>query len=138
MTRLPIDSLVAVPPWRFRIVCAALFPGRDLPREPMLEKLRALDARLVEIARARRIAIVAARRESYGLDPIHVARKHRVDTWTAVLAALGDPPKRTVLDHRDRMRVRAARPEWRRFFGMEQRRSQPSALLSDGTSLAWY
>jgi len=103
-----------------------------------------LDERVLAIARARAASVVDQRGDWYGFDPIHIRRSRRAEAWKTLLAGLlpverqGFDGLPGALPPADRARLRRARPQWRRLLGREQRRSQPSAELLDGTTIALY
>ena len=141
LTPLPLCNLATLPPARFRVLRRILFPGCTLSHATVRERAEELDRRVRGLARERGLRLAEHRPQWYGFDPIHIRRRHRRAAWHAVLSHWSDAPPAPA----------AARASWRRqlflmrlvpdqrwLFGWEQRRTQPAAVLEDGTTLALY
>lgn len=138
VTRPPLATLLAVPAWEFRLWAALFFPLRTIERELLLAQAQELDERVVALAQARGLVLLAPDPSWYGRDPIHIARAHRAAAWSTYAAgwkriptpdARPAPPAR--LDGRlwyERVRI----------LGFECGRAQPCARLDDGTTLSLY
>lgn len=141
LVRMPLDVVDRIGHLRFQIARTIIFPGRRIELSSLRAKVRALDERVVAMARERSVAIVDQPRAWYGLDPIHIVRSRRAEAWDAILSAVEpelDSVRSAELAGADRRSVRRARPQWRRILGREERRAQPSAELLDGTTIALY
>jgi hypothetical protein len=140
IVRMPIEVVDRIGALRFLLARGIIFPGRKIDLATLRARVRELDARVLELARARSLAVVDQPSAWYGLDPIHVVRSRRAQAWDAILSALGSaaPGPATELDAADRSLLRRARPEWRRLLGREGQRTQPSAELLDGTTISLY
>lgn len=141
LVRMPLDVVDRISELRFKMARGIIFPGRTIDLATVRARVRALDLKVLAIARDRSVTVVDQPRAWYGLDPIHIVRSHRAQAWDAILSALdpgADPARSRELSGADRRALRRARPQWRRFLGRERRRAQPSAELLDGTTIALY
>ena len=138
LVRLPLENVDRISELRFRVARAVFYPGRAVRLDELGARARELDAKTVEIARARGVALVTQRSEWYGLDPIHVLRARREEVCGAWLGPIcgGFDPKR--LGRPDRIALSRARAEERRILGRVERHAQPSARLLDGTAVSVY
>jgi hypothetical protein len=89
VTLLPLARLERLSPAQFVAFLALFFPGRRASWEGTLQRARALNAGLAELARERGAAIVAPQPDWYGLDPIHIRRDRLAAAWGAVLHGWG-------------------------------------------------
>ena len=137
IVRLPIASLERMSAWQFHVVRTLLFPTRRLRLERVLDDVRELDRRLVEIARTRNARTVVPSSPWYGFDPIHIRRGARAEAWMRILTCDAELAREAAFENSARS-LRGGRPEHRRFFGVEQTRAQPSVELADGTTVALY
>ena len=141
LVRMPLEVVDRIGAVRFQVARSVLFPGRRIDLATLRDRVRALDARVLALAGERSVRVVDQPRTWYGLDPIHIVRSRRAQAWDAILEALEpglDPVRAVRLSGADRRALRGARPQWRRLFGREGRRPQPSAELLDGTTIALY
>jgi hypothetical protein len=141
LVRMPVEVVEEIGELRFRVAKGVIFPGRRIDLATVRTRVRALDERVLALARERSLTMVEQPPSWFGFDPIHILRSRRAEAWRTFLKALvpedgGVSPGR--LSPADRRSVRRARPQWRRYFGREQRRDQPSAQLLDGTTIALY
>ena len=145
LVRLPLETIDRISELRFRVAKSLFYPGRAGDLGALRARAKELDARTVEIARARGVALVTQPAYWYGLDPIHVLRTRREEACGAWLGPLcGDPippqqdsdPKR--LARADRVALSRARPERRRVLRRLETRAQPCARLLDGTAISVY
>lgn len=144
LARLPLPSLERLSRARFELARSIFFPTRRIAFDAALVRARELDLCLPELARAHRAALIEQAPDWYGVDPIHIRRGAREQAWTTLLASW-DPERAAVRPRgstrpslSDRIALARCRPAARRLFGFEQRARQPSAILSDGTTLALY
>lgn len=141
LVRMPIGVVEEIGELRFKVAKGIIFPGRKIDLETVRTRVRALDQKVLAIARERSLTVVEQPASWYGFDPIHILRSRREQAWRTIVSALvpgGAPVPPTRPSRADRQVLRRARPQWRRFFGREERRSQPSAELLDGTTISLY
>jgi hypothetical protein len=141
LTPLPLCSITNLSRRKYLLLRNVLFPGSRVDHASALERARDLDRRLRALAAEHGAAVVEHRPEWYGLDPIHVRRRHWASAWREVLAPWAEgaplpPPAAGSLCRW--LRLRLLPPQQRWFFGREQRRDQPAGRLADGTTLAYY
>lgn len=140
ITELPVVNLPRLHSWQYLMLRSALFPACRLSFEEVTARACALNERVHELARERGLSIVPQRAAWYGLDPIHVLKRHERAAWRSFLAPLGDATAgagkqgrpadlRTVSGY-------ALAPQTRWLFGREQRRKQPSCRFPDGTTFS--
>jgi hypothetical protein len=87
VTLLPLPRLERLTPLQFRAFAALLYPGRRASWAETLERARALDAGLAELARSRALPTVAPPLDWYGLDTVHIRPSRQADAWREVLRA---------------------------------------------------
>jgi hypothetical protein len=123
-----------------------IFPTRRISFDAVIARARELDAQLSLLARAHAAAEITPDPSWYGFDSIHIRRSARDVAWATFLssgAPSGGNAGRTItgrerLARPDRRAVAHSRQEERRWFGREEHRAQPSAILADGTTIALY
>lgn len=138
VTAVPIESLTRLGRVRFEFARALLFPERSLVLADVVARAKELDELVHGLASSRGIARVTPRADWYGLDPIHVRLSRRESVFAQVLGAIHGPldPRGPTAD--DRALLGSCRPEWRRWFGRDQRWPQPSGASPEGTTFAWH
>lgn len=96
ITRLPLASIAGVGRVRYRALRTLFVPGCRLPLAELKAAAADLDARLVEIAREHAATVIEQPGGWYGLDAIHVRRRHLDTLWAQAYAAwdLGPQPGR--------------------------------------------
>jgi hypothetical protein len=141
VTGLPVCNLPRLSPLRFRFFKQLLFPSSSLTFAAAHEGARRLDERLQELAKQRQIPLISPQLEWYGIDPIHVRRRH----WQAACDAFwapwqGDSARRIAArqSFARELQLRLLRPAQRRLWGVEQSATQPAARWADGTTIALY
>ena len=141
VTQLPVDSLEQMPEWKFRVMRRILFPSSRLSLDDVVSRALELNERVVERAAARQIAVIPVKQAWFGLDPIHIRRRHWSAAWHEFVshwpsAATAEQHARGSLSRR--LYLRCLAPEQCRIWGFERRRRQPSGRLSDGSTVALY
>jgi hypothetical protein len=91
LTRLPMASLEAVGPVRYRALRAAYVPGCRLSLAQLTCSARELDAHLVGLASAHGVTVLGQSGDWYGLDALHLRRRALDDLWRRVCDAWGLP-----------------------------------------------
>jgi len=139
--RLPLANVERLSPLRFRIARGILYPRHKIDLESLRERARALDARILALARARGAALVEQSPEWFGLDPIHIRRASRQEAWEQILSPLASSSAARAPEIRasdDRWAMRRLRPERRRWMGRQEYHRQPCARFLDGTRISLY
>jgi hypothetical protein len=152
MTRLPLETLRRLPPWRFRVVATLLFPGRRLEFDEILRRAEALDRRLLELADRDGCRVAALEPSWYrAYDAIHLRFRWLSTAWATAFGGCGEegpgetdepaseaPAAAATLPPADRLRVLRAMPERFTLAGVSFGRAQPAARLSDGSTLSLF
>ncbi len=141
LTRLPLHSLATMTPRHYLVLRTLIFPGCGISLATLTERAHALDERLADLARQRGVALVRHRPDWYGIDPVHIRRRHWAGAWREMLAPWvdgGPLPEPATGSLRRWLYLRLLPPERRWLLGFERRRAQPAGSLADGTSLAFY
>jgi hypothetical protein len=141
LTLLPIASLLELGSLRFLLFRTLLFPGRRLSLAEIRCAAVELDHRLSRLAERWSSLGVRPDRNWYGSDAIHLKQRHQPQCWQWITSHwITETPGEPVSDPTSRRRYERlkgrAQLEW--FLGRERCRSQPSRVLTDGTSLAYF
>ncbi|NLF69974.1 MAG: hypothetical protein GX575_13085 [Candidatus Anammoximicrobium sp.] len=140
VTELPLARLASVTPWQYRLVRTLLFPGSRVTFEEALQRVREVNARVIELAAQYRAVVRTPRRDWYGLDPIHLRRAVWSSAWREILSGVAEGA--TVHAARGSWgrwwQLRRQRPQSRRLFGIAQRRAQPACVLRSGSAISLY
>lgn len=133
---LPLPTLRAMAPWRFRLIRSLLVPGCHLSQSQLLAAAERLHDGLAALAAAHGAAFHPPPPHWYGFDPIHV----RPRCWREALRTwLGSDPAPAAprCDGRlARLRFLFAAPAERTLFGRRRRHAQPSRRFGDGSTLS--
>lgn len=141
VTSLPIETLNKLTVARFRLFRSLLFPQNRYDLATALEHAAQLNAAVERIGKRRNAHLVAPSPAWYGFDPIHLKLSVWRHAWPTILAPLNPRPNRSPIVHGSLTRwlyLRTRTPAQRSLFGWRQGRLQPSARLSDGTTIAAY
>jgi len=103
ITRLPLASVTAVGPARYRAFRSLFVPGCRLSLPAVKEAAADLDAHLASLASEHAATLIDQPGGWYGLDPIHPRRRHLADLFHAAGDAWGLPqgPRRGGAGWRD-------------------------------------
>lgn len=140
VTELPLESVASLGALRFLAMRNLLYPWSRITLNVARARAEETNERLAEMAQQHALTLVKPRRHWYGWDPIHIRYRYLDDAWSDILghwtndALTIDRP----LTRSDRKRVRSARAELRYWFGVSWRSRQPSAVLSDGSTISLY
>lgn len=124
LTRPPVESVQRLGALRFRFFRRALFPGCRLSLPQITSRTIELDERLVELATRFEVPLFCPDASWYGLDPIHLRRRHQLQAFAAMM----DHWKLAVPSHTSALsRTRYQRPtaEVRWVFGRVKQTQQP-------------
>lgn len=141
MTRIPIGSLDGLSEARFRFFRTLLFPKNHMTLSEVKAAAHALDQQLALLAAHRKISVIPVSNAWYGFDPIHLKPSARRIAWPAILSAWDAPSASRVVPRRSFWRwayLNCLAPAEQTLFGIHRRSSQPSGLLSDGTTISLY
>lgn len=138
---LPIDSLRAVPRWKYVAMLRLLYPACRTQHCEMLAQAKALNDSISCSAKQRGIQILQQDPRWYGFDPIHIRRRQVNEVWSRLLEAMfygssdGGPASGATIRSR---RLQRLRPHRFHFFGREFQTAQPSGQFPDGTRIHLY
>jgi hypothetical protein len=137
VTRLPIASVRALSPSRFRLMRSLLFPRSQMSLAIAIGLAEELDAQVVELAAAFGIPAVETKPEWYGFDPIHILSRERKSAWSEILGYCLTPGAGDASSQRQPRCPTLWRlaPERRWLLGVEQTRAQPACVMDDGTQI---
>ncbi len=142
MTLLPVGSLLKVSPRRYYLFRTMMFPHCRLSFAEAGDRARQLHDRLQSLGQARGVRLIAQQAEWYGIDPIHIRRRHWRHAWREILATWQEahaPAPRTARGSLRRwMYLISRKPQQHWIFGIERRRIQPAARLHDGTLISFF
>jgi len=120
--RLPVERILMLTDFRYRIVKKLLFPGPTVPWKIISQRVVELDERVSRLARDAGGTVITPRLEWYGQDPIHIRPAKRLSAWQEILDTwpFPDVPKTTwPSSHRSVQLWRTAparRSYWNRSF----------------------
>ncbi len=140
MTELPLASLKGVGRIRFWTARRVLFPSSPLAFEGFIDKCSEVNDGLRLLAERFGATCCLPEPSWYGLDPVHIKGREQRRAWSQVLAPWNAAANQQVIRYSkaDRSRLRAVRHASREWFGQTQTRSQPAAILSDGSLVSMY
>jgi hypothetical protein len=81
ITRLPLASLETVGPARYRMLRTCYVPGCRLPLAAVKEAAADLDAQIAAVAADHAAILIEQPGDWYGLDAIHLRRRHLDSLW---------------------------------------------------------
>jgi hypothetical protein len=146
MTALPLPTLSRLSSRRYAFYRSLLFPGLRLSRDELVGRARDADAALSDAARGLGFAVVEHDADWYGLDPIHIRRRHRLAAYGDILmpwsagrrATDAEGPTATQATRALGRRLRRCAPQQKWVCGVERNRRQPCGSLPDGSTIAMY
>ncbi len=99
ITSLPVESVLRISAWKYRLVKTVLFPFRSMPRRDVFTRVVQLQDALEVLGRKMEVPVLPTRTEWYSFDRIHLARRGRHRAFTTwVDALLGDSASIPVSD----------------------------------------
>lgn len=141
LTQLPITNTANLGQSRFRFFRTLFFPDCRLTLEAVVSRATRLNESVVELGRRFNVPIPQLRAEWYGLDPIHVLRRHRDTAWREILSTWFEEPHIAAfpaVNFSESLRLWRQRPKIRHWFGREQHCLQPALREPDGSTLWLY
>jgi hypothetical protein len=85
LTDLPLGSMRRLGKVRFQLFRTCLFPTCRLSLETVMDRAETLSRALQQMAKDRKMTIIKAKTQWYGLDPIHIRRSRAVSAWNEIL-----------------------------------------------------
>jgi hypothetical protein len=142
-TSLPMEKIESIPRAHFLIARTVFFPTKPLSFDEAIGRARETMAHVEGLCAERGVPFVPLPRSWYGLDPIHIQRRHWSAAWSAILRHWRDLPLEDSPRARGSfarwLRLRTASPEhWWLFGHMERGRAQPALTLESGTRISLY
>ncbi|MEM8864907.1 MAG: hypothetical protein AAGF31_05105 [Planctomycetota bacterium] len=141
ITELPLASLATLGERRYRFFRTLFFPTCSLTLEALTDHAHEVNDGLHALAKWHHTAIANAPGEWYGFDPIHVRRHLFSEAWKKILSFVIDNESTSeamTLSIAKRLALAVATPDERRLLGVRKRTSQPSCMLNEGSSIAFY
>lgn len=141
VTLLPVENLQTLSRTRFHLMRTLFFPRSRISLEEVGRRAHALNGELRRLSLERGFGLAEQRAAWYGFDPIHIRLRERSRAWRDILApwsATSEPADPIRSSVARTLYLRSRSPERRRVLGFQQRRRQPTARLSDGTTVAVY
>ncbi len=135
MTRPPVEPVSKLGWMRFQFFRFVLFPTCPLTRDSIKQKTLELDSRIVEVADRQNIPTCAVDPALYGLDPIHVKRRHQSAVFGAAMDLWHCEPAATVRSSGEKHSRPTAALRW--VWGRERQTSQP-AVAQNGSRVFAY
>jgi len=141
LTLLPMQRLRRLSAWQYHLARILLFPGhKPIGWLEMVRRIDDLNEQLRMLGDRYGANLFEPPGKWYGLDPIHIRRRHRPDAWREILSLCA--PDETTIGKchpslRCRIRCWTAYPaEWR-LFGRSKTTRQP-VLTTDRLTLSLY
>ena len=140
ITRLPLESIAGVGRGRYRALRTIYVPGCPLSLSGLKEAACRLDDRLQEIARDFRATLIEQPGCWYGIDAMHLRRRHldqlwhlTCDAWGLEAGARGAPASLA-----DWMAIGSRGAEVRMLAGSLRFTPQPAVRWAEGSTVALY
>jgi hypothetical protein len=92
MTALPLQSIESLGQFRFTLFKKLLFPGLRLTLSEVKQRSFQLNEAVCQLATEQDIPLITPRTEWYGLDPIHIRRRHRRVAFDFIFSHLSVVP----------------------------------------------
>ena len=134
LTGLPLASIRRVSPFKFKVFCALLAPSCTLTLPEVSARAEAVHAGLAAIAASRRVRFFELEPSWYGVDPIHIRRRHWRGAWQAILGT----DARLGRFSAEGLRLYLMRPEREQLFGVERETPQTGRLSTRGARVWLY
>ncbi len=140
VTRLPILSLAAVSPGKFKIVRRLLFPGAKIDQNQAMDRAEAIDQELLSFSQSFGAYVVNPDPNWYGWDPIHIRRRYRSRAWRTMLGGWfdGQPPSSAQPSRLLTFRLLFARPNAWHQCGFSRQSRQPTYGRAGQLTLSLY
>lgn len=129
LTLPPVDSIDSLSRWRFRLMKSLIFPGRKVSLEEIRQSAHDLANHIEALGKSHGIAVVRPERTWYGIDPIHLRKRYRSESWKTILSHWSGFDVARWGDHATspiRREFRQSRFAHRRIFGRDHFCRQPA------------
>ena len=140
ITRLPMAGIAEVGPVRYRALRTCFVPGCRLSLANLKEAATRVDSELQAIADDFNTQLIEQPAHWYGLDTLHIRRRHLDDLWRTACEAWGFPvvesPARSSVATWVKIGTKAA--EVRSLAGVMRFTRQPVLPLPSGGTLSLY
>jgi len=77
ITSLPVESVLRLPEWKFRLVLKLLFPGRSITRDQVFTRIQEVQREVESVARRQEALLLPSRPSWYGRDHFHLRSSAR-------------------------------------------------------------
>jgi hypothetical protein len=141
LTQLPVENVDTLSERRFRFYRRLLFPRSQLTLADAKLMVRSFNERLIQIGEERKISVIPASTTWYGLDPIHLKRRHFRTAWPTMFGSWRAGGEALVVSRSSLWTTAylASLAPWEHTrFGFRRRAVQPSGRLRDGTTISLY
>ena len=146
ITKLPVESIESVGPFRFRFLKTFFVPGCRQSLEEIKEQSRQVNDNIVHIAKKYQISVIEQPGSWYGLDAIHIRRSCLEDFWRRVVECWSEYKCDTNTHQETSLRstwqewfrINAASAEVRSLAGVMLFTPQPVFQLGDTTRVFLY
>lgn len=139
ITSLPLASVARAGSLRYRLLRTVYVPGCPLSLDQLKSAAERLDRAVRGIASEFATTVIEQPGEWYGLDSIHVRRRHLDTLWTATCGAWGlDGPACPAPGPVEWARIGSRAAEVRSLAGIVRFTRQPVIHWPDGGTLALY
>lgn len=139
MTELPLTSVRNLTKARFLTFRTVFFPASGLQYPAVLDLAEKLNEHVQSICEDVGGTLIQPLPEWYGLDPIHIRKRHRAAAWAHIFQKFsgwsGTPD--SAISVTDRCRLRFTRPVHDKWFGREST-NVGICHLSDGTKVQFF
>lgn len=140
VTQLPLASLERLGKMRFVALRSVLFPRSRLTLDQAITTARGLNENISKLAKKYDATVIDPVQQWYGIDPIHIKRRHQSIAWQQIFQSWIPeqhltPAEQSILRW---ARLRRIKPQSRHMFGYLQQQEQPARTLSDGSFVSLY
>jgi len=134
LTGLPLASIRRVSPLKFKMFCAVIAPSCRLSLPEVSARAEAVHQGLAAIAASRRVRFFELEPSWYGVDPIHIRRRHWRGAWQAILGTNARIRRFSA----EGLRLYFMRPEREQWFGVERETPQTGRPSTRGARVWLY
>lgn len=140
VTRLPVENLDQLSPWWFWCMRTLMFPGCRITSQELRAAATKVNELLEGICDRQNCTLLAHRLDWYGIDPLHIRRKHAALAYQEWLNAWGktSEQKYRPLSSIEWLHLRTRLPKQYWLLGRPLKCEQPTAVFADGTRLSMF